>query len=133
MVDDNVDTLELVTIILGEYGTEVITAASATEAIEAITQGARSASAQLKPNILISDIAMPGVDGYSLIRKVRTLSSEQGGQIPAIALTAYASEEERTRILDTGFQMHIPKPVEPSELVAVVAKLAQTRLELDER
>lgn len=133
MVDDNVDTLELVTIILGEYGTEVITAASATEAIEAITQGARSASAQLKPNILISDIAMPGVDGYSLIRKVRTLSSEQGGQIPAIALTAYASEEERTRILDAGFQMHIPKPVEPSELVAVVAKLAQTRLELDER
>jgi len=133
VVDDNVDTLELVTIILGEYGTEVITAASATEAIEAITQGARSASAQLKPNILISDIAMPGVDGYSLIRKVRTLSSEQGGQIPAIALTAYASEEERTRILDAGFQMHIPKPVEPSELVAVVAKLAQTRLELDER
>lgn len=133
MVDDNVDTLELVTIILGEYGTEVITAASATEAIEAITQGARSASAQLKPNILISDIAMPGVDGYSLIRKVRTLSSERGGQIPAIALTAYASEEERTRILDAGFQMHIPKPVEPSELVAVVAKLAQTRLELDER
>lgn len=133
MVDDNVDTLELVTIILGEYGTEVITAASATEAIEAITQGARSASAQLKPNILISDIAMPGVDGYSLIRKVRTLSCERGGQIPAIALTAYASEEERTRILDAGFQMHIPKPVEPSELVAVVAKLAQTRLELDER
>jgi CheY-like chemotaxis protein len=76
---------------------------------------------------------MPGVDGYSLIRKVRTLSSERGGQIPAIALTAYASEEERTRILDAGFQMHIPKPVEPSELVAVVAKLAQTRLELDER
>jgi len=133
VVDDNVDTLELVTIILGEYGTEVITAASATEAIEAITQGARGAITQLKPNILISDIAMPGVDGYSLIRKVRTLSSEQGGQIPAIALTAYASEEERTRILDAGFQMHIPKPVEPSELVAVVAKLAQTRLELDER
>jgi CheY-like chemotaxis protein len=133
VVDDNVDTLELVTIILGEYGTEVITAASATEAIEAITQGARGAITQLKPNILISDIAMPGVDGYSLIRKVRTLSSERGGRIPAIALTAYASEEERTRILDAGFQMHIPKPVEPSELVAVVAKLAQTRLELDER
>lgn len=133
VVDDNADTLELVTIILGEYGTEVITAASATEAIEAITQGARGVMAQLKPNILISDIAMPGVDGYSLIRKVRTLSSEQGGQIPAIALTAYASEEERTRILDAGFQMHIPKPVEPSELVAVVAKLAQTHLELDER
>ena len=133
MVDDHVDTLELVTIILGEYGTEVITAASATEALEAITQGARGAIAPLKPNILISDIAMPGVDGYSLIRKVRTLSSEQGGQIPAIALTAYASEDERTRILDAGFQMHISKPVEPSELVAIVAKLAQTHLKLDER
>jgi CheY-like chemotaxis protein len=133
VVDDHVDTLELVTIILGEYGTEVITAASATEALEAITQGARGAIAPLKPNILISDIAMPGVDGYSLIRKVRTLSSEQGGQIPAIALTAYASEDERTRILDAGFQMHISKPVEPSELVAIVAKLAQTHLKLDER
>jgi CheY-like chemotaxis protein len=76
---------------------------------------------------------MPGVDGYSLIRKLRTLSSEGGGQIPAIALTAYASEEERTRVLDSGFQMHIAKPVDPTELVAVVANLAQTHLELDER
>lgn len=125
MVDDNADTLELVSFILEEYGTEVITAASATEAIAAI--------AQFNPNILISDIAMPGVDGYSLIRKVRTLSSERGGQIPAIALTAYASEEERSRLLDSGFQMHIAKPVDPAKLVAVVANLAQTHLELDER
>jgi CheY-like chemotaxis protein len=125
VVDDNADTLELVTFILEEYGTEVITAASATEAIAAI--------AQSQPNILISDIAMPGVDGYSLIRKLRTLSSEGGGQIPAIALTAYANEEERTRVLDSGFQMHIAKPVDPTELVAVVANLAQTHLELDER
>jgi len=125
VVDDNADTLELVSFILEEYGTEVITAASATEAIAAI--------AQFNPNILISDIAMPGVDGYSLIRKVRTLSSERGGQIPAIALTAYASEEERSRLLDSGFQMHIAKPVDPAKLVAVVANLAQTHLELDER
>jgi CheY-like chemotaxis protein len=125
VVDDNADTLELVSFILEEYGTEVITAASAIEAIAAI--------AQSQPNILISDIAMPGIDGYSLIRKVRTLSSERGGQIPAIALTAYASEEERIRLLDSGFQMHIAKPVDPTELVAVVANLAQTHLELDER
>jgi CheY-like chemotaxis protein len=125
VVDDNADTLELVSFMLEEYGTEVITAASATEAIEAI--------AQFNPNILISDIAMPGIDGYSLIRKVRTLSSERGGQIPAIALTAYASEEERSRLLDSGFQMHIAKPVDPAKLVAVVANLAQTHLELDER
>ncbi len=125
VVDDNADTLELVSFILEEYGTEVITAASAIEAIAAI--------AQFNPNILISDIAMPGIDGYSLIRKVRTLSSERGGQIPAIALTAYASEEERIRLLDSGFQMHIAKPVDPAKLVAVVANLAQTHLELDER
>ncbi len=125
VVDDNADTLELVSFILEEYGTEVITAASAIEAIAAI--------AQFNPNILISDIAMPGIDGYSLIRKVRTLSSERGGQIPAIALTAYASEEEGTRLLDSGFQMHIAKPVDPAKLVAVVANLAQTHLELDER
>jgi CheY-like chemotaxis protein len=125
VVDDNADTLELVSFILEEYGTEVITAASAIEAIAAI--------AQSQPNILISDIAMPGIDGYSLIRKVRTLSSERGGQIPAIALTAYASEEERIRLLDSGFQMHIAKPVDPAKLVAVVANLAQTHLELDER
>ncbi len=125
VVDDNADTLELVSFILEEYGTEVITAASAIEAIAAI--------AQSQPNILISDIAMPGIDGYSLIRKVRTLSSERGGQIPAIALTAYASEEERSRLLDSGFQMHIAKPVDPAKLVAVVANLAQTHLELDER
>jgi Response regulators consisting of a CheY-like receiver domain and a winged-helix DNA-binding domain len=125
VVDDNADTLELVSFILEEYGTEVITAASAIEAIAAI--------AQSQPNILISDIAMPGIDGYSLIRKVRTLSSERGGQIPAIALTAYASKEEGTRLLDSGFQMHIAKPVDPAELVAVVANLAQTHLELDER
>jgi CheY-like chemotaxis protein len=125
VIDDNADTLELVAVILEEYGTEVITAASATEAMQAI--------AQSKPNVLVSDIAMPGVDGYSLIRKVRTLSSEQGGQIPAVALTAYASEEERIRVLDSGFQRHIAKPVDPTELVAVVANLAQTHLELDER
>ncbi len=118
VVDDNPDTLELITVILEQYGTEVITAESAKEAVEAI--------AQSKPNALVSDIAMPGMDGYSLIRTIRSLSSEQGGQIPAVALTAYASEEARTLALNSGFQMHVAKPIEPVELVAVVAELAQT-------
>jgi CheY-like chemotaxis protein len=120
VVDDNIDTLELVTVILEQYGTEVITAASAAEALEAI--------AQFVPHILISDIAMPGADGYWLIRKIRSLEATQGGFLPAIAMTAYASAEERTRALDAGFQMHVPKPVDPFDLVAVIAKLAQTCL-----
>lgn len=123
VIDDNIDTLELVAVILEQYATEVITAASATEAMQVI--------AQSKPDVLVSDIAMPGVDGYSLIRQVRTLSSEQGGMIPAVALTAYASEEQRTLALESGFQMHVSKPVDPAELVAVVVKLAQINLELD--
>lgn len=120
VVDDNIDTLELVTVILEQYGTEVITAASAAEALEAI--------AQFVPHILISDIAMPGADGYWLIRKIRSVEAMHGGFLPAIAMTAYASAEERTRALDAGFQMHVPKPVDPFDLVAVIAKLAQTCL-----
>jgi CheY-like chemotaxis protein len=78
----------------------------------------------LKPDLLVSDIAMPGEDGYSLIRKVRALNAEQGGQIPALALTAYARAEDRTRAIAAGFQLHIAKPVNPEELAAVVANLA---------
>jgi CheY-like chemotaxis protein len=117
VVDDNIDSLELITVILDQYGIEIITATSAVEAIEAIAQSI--------PDILISDIAMPLEDGYSLIRKIRKLSPAQGGQIPAIALTAYAKHEDRLLALEAGFQMHVPKPVDPFELVTVVAKLAQ--------
>lgn len=117
LVDDNIDNLELIAIILEQYGTEVITAASAAEAIQAI---ARSI-----PDILISDIAMPLEDGYSLIRQIRNLPPEKGGLIPAIALTAYAKHEDRLLALEAGFQMHIPKPIDPDELIAVVMKLVQ--------
>ena len=79
---------------------------------------------RLKPNVLVSDIGMPGEDGYALIRKVRLLDAEQGGQIPAVALTAYARAEDRINALGAGFQLHIPKPVNPEELAAVVANLA---------
>jgi CheY-like chemotaxis protein len=77
-----------------------------------------------RPNILVSDVEMPGQDGYELIRKVRQLPAEAGGKVPAAALTAYARPEDRMRALMAGFQIHVPKPVQPAELVAVVASLA---------
>jgi CheY-like chemotaxis protein len=95
----------------------VITASAARQAFELITQ--------TKPDALISDIGMPGEDGYELIRKVRTLSAEQGGQVPAIALTAYARTQDRLKVLSAGYQMHVPKPVEPVELATVVASLTK--------
>jgi len=117
VVDDSADTLELISFILEQCKAQVTTATSVGEALEAI--------AQLKPDVLISDIGMPDEDGYSLIRKLRTLEAQQGRQIPAVALTAFAREEERTRALCAGFHMHLAKPVEPTELVAVVANLAK--------
>jgi PAS domain S-box-containing protein len=116
IVDDELDTRNLLTTILGEYGAQVTAAAS--------TQEAMTALSQFQPDILISDIGMPQEDGYTLIRKVRSLPSEQGGKIPAVALTAYARSEDRTQALLAGFQLHIPKPVNPEELAAVVANLA---------
>jgi CheY-like chemotaxis protein len=77
-----------------------------------------------RPHILVSDVEMPVADGYELIRQVRRLASEEGGRIPAAALTAYARPEDRMRALMAGFQIHVPKPVQPAELVAVVASLA---------
>jgi signal transduction histidine kinase/ActR/RegA family two-component response regulator len=117
VVDDEADARELLTTILRQYKVEVAAVASAGEALEALQR--------LKPNVLVSDIGMPGEDGYALIRKVRALDIEQGGQIPAVALTAYARAEDRIRALAAGFQLHIPKPVNPEELAAVVANLAQ--------
>jgi CheY-like chemotaxis protein len=77
----------------------------------------------LQPNVLVSDIGMPGEDGYALIRKVRALDAEQGGRIPAVALTAYARAEDRKQALLAGFQLHVPKPVDPAELAAAIANL----------
>lgn len=117
-VDDNVDTLDLVSIILEGYGARVLVAQSAREALNVI--------AQTQPDLLLSDIAMPEIDGYELIRRIRIQESQQGGFLPAIALTAYARDEERLLALNAGFQMHVSKPVEPIELVAVVAQFART-------
>jgi CheY-like chemotaxis protein len=72
------------------------------------------------PDLLVSDIAMPGDDGYTLIRKIRTRTSEEGGRMLAVALTAYGRSEDRTKALSAGFQVHVGKPVEPNQLVSVV-------------
>lgn len=115
-VDDEADTREMIRAVLEHCKMEVITAASASEALEAL--------AQSHPDVLISDLGMPGEDGYALIAKVRALPAERGGHIPAAALTAYVRAEDRVKVLRSGFQLHVSKPLEPNELVAVVANLA---------
>ena len=115
VVDDELDTRELLKFSIGQCGAEVETAGSAREALALLEETRR--------DLLISDIGMPGEDGYELIRKVRALPAGRGGKIPAIALTAYARTEDRLRALRAGYQMHIAKPVELAELVAVMASL----------
>ncbi|MDQ1591347.1 MAG: hypothetical protein QOG71_1974 [Pyrinomonadaceae bacterium] len=117
IVDDEPDTRRLLRTVLERCGTKVTTAASAVEALASFTQS--------KPDIIISDIGMPGEDGYELIGKLRAAEAGSGGgRTPAIALTAYARVEDRVRALNAGFQVHVPKPIEPVELLAVVASLA---------
>jgi PAS domain S-box-containing protein len=116
VVDDEADTRDVLRTMLGQCGAEVITADSTATALSLLEQ--------LKPDVLVSDIGMPVEDGYELIRKVRALPAERGGGIPAVALTAYARPEDRLRTLRAGYQMHISKPVEIAELVAIVANIA---------
>ncbi|MCG3112917.1 MAG: PAS domain S-box protein [Candidatus Manganitrophus sp. SB1] len=116
LVDDEADARELLTLILQRSGARVITVSSAREAIDRLKRK--------KPDLLVSDIEMPGEDGYSLIRRVRAREAERGeGSVPAVALTAYAGRADRRRALMAGFQKHVPKPVDPAGLVAVVAGL----------
>ena len=115
LVDDEEDGRELVTFILQSYGADVIAVASVSDALKEFTQ-------QI-PDLLISDISMPNETGYDLISQVRLLAPTHGGQIPAIALTAYASEEERRQAINCGFQAHISKPIEPDYLATKVAAL----------
>jgi CheY-like chemotaxis protein len=114
VVDDDTDSLVLTTFILESYGVQIMTATSALEALEVIKQ--------FTPDILIIDIAMPEVDGYSLIRRVRTLNPPQN-EIPAIAITAMDSEEGRDLALTSGFQSYLIKPIDPNELVTEIANL----------
>lgn len=124
VVEDNPDTLETLRLIFNERGAEVITAASVSEAMDALEWR--------RPDALVSDVAMPDQDGYELIRHVRERGAEHGGGIPAIAITAGASAEHRVRALSSGFQMHIAKPVDPEEMIAVVASLVGL-IHFDER
>jgi CheY-like chemotaxis protein/two-component sensor histidine kinase len=116
IVDDEPDTRGLLRKVLEGCDSEVMTVGSAAEAVEAFIEW--------NPDVLISDIGMPEEDGYQLISKLRALEAGgMVGRIPAIALTAYARVEDRVRALNAGFQVHVPKPIEPAELIAVVASL----------
>jgi signal transduction histidine kinase/CheY-like chemotaxis protein len=119
LVDDDQDTLAMLTAMLTQYQATVQTAASAADALEAIRW--------YKPDVMVSDLAMPDEDGYMLIGKVRALESEAGGRTPAVALTAYVRIEDRTRALSAGFNMFVPKPVEPGELITAIANLMELR------
>jgi PAS domain S-box-containing protein len=116
VVDDERDARELLQSLLTTYGAKVTLCSSAREAFEAVQRE--------RPDLLVSDIGMPGQDGYSLINNIRRLPEAEGGKTPAIALTAFARIEDRIRALSQGFQMFVPKPVEPNELVAAINSLA---------
>lgn len=115
VVDDETDTRELVAFILEEQGAQVTAATSAHEALLILPQ--------VQPDVLLSDIGMPDMDGYMLIQQVRALDPKQGGHIPAIALTAYAGDTNQQQVLAAGFQKHISKPIEPEKLVQAIAHL----------
>jgi len=116
-VDDEADTRELLRQGLEFLGAKVKVVGSAAEAIDSLRGNV--------PDILISDIGMPGTDGYDLIRQVRALPADRGGKVPAIALTAYTRVEDRMLALRAGYDMHVPKPVELAELVAVAASVSR--------
>jgi CheY-like chemotaxis protein len=116
VVDDEPDTLDFLAAVLEGCEAEVTTASSSAEAFRLLKEA--------RPDVLVSDIGMPGEDGYALIRKVRRLGDDEGGRTPAVALTAYAREADRREAIRAGFQTHMTKPVEPSELAEVIAGLA---------
>jgi CheY-like chemotaxis protein len=115
-VDDHRESLDLIMAILANAGANVRVSASAAEALRIVQDW--------RPDVLISDIEMPGEDGYALIRKVRSLDRDGGGQVPAVALTAYGKAEDRHQATSAGFNMLLPNPVDPTELVTIVASLA---------
>ena len=118
VVDDDSDTLDMLTLFLRRAGAEVALAPTAAAALETLER--------FRPDVLVADIGMPDVDGYELVRRLRALPPERGGLTPAVALTAYAGEADRARALRAGFQAHLTKPVEPDALIAAVTDLAGT-------
>jgi PAS domain S-box-containing protein len=119
VVDDDLDTCEAMSLLLSRAGARVAIATSVPEAFAAFERS--------RPDVLISDIGMPGEDGYELIRRLRERGPEEGGAVPAVALTAYARPEDREQALAAGYQAHLAKPVDAEELTAVLAGLAVRR------
>jgi CheY-like chemotaxis protein len=116
VVEDEDDTRELLAIALEQCGAQVTAVGTVADALASFDP--------IPPDVLVSDLAMPDEDGFELIRQVRSRSSGEGGGVPAAALTAYARTEDRVRALASGFQKHLPKPLDPSDLIAAVASLA---------
>lgn len=116
-VDDQADSRDLIKSILENFRAEVVIVTSAREAIAALTESPG------KYDVLLADIGMPEEDGFSLIRQVRALEAEAGGQIPAVAITAYATKQERQKAIDAGFQMHLAKPIDLTQLVLMITNL----------
>lgn len=117
VVEDEVDSRELITAVIERAGASVTACGSVPEAFQAIEAGEL-------PTVIVSDIAMPGYDGLTFIKRLRARTDKEGGKVPAIALTAYAREEDRQQALSAGFHRHMTKPVEPTRLVFVIAELA---------
>ncbi len=117
VVDDQEDARDLLQAVLKRCGAEVVVAASASEALAILPVE--------KPHVMLSDVEMPNESGYDLLRRLRALPPERGGETPAVALTAYATADDRVKVLRAGFQMHVSKPVQPAELATVLATLAR--------
>jgi CheY-like chemotaxis protein len=117
VVDDEADMRELASFVLTQAGAEVATAASAMQALSQLNQSV--------PDLLLCDIGMPEMNGYGLIQQIRKRRHDQGGNIPAIALTAYAGEINQHHALSAGFQLHLAKPIEPDLLVSTIATLVK--------
>ncbi len=122
VVDDDLDSVILLTTLLEIYGIDVTSAVCATQALQQMRS---------RPDILIADLAMPFVDGFELISQVRKLPAQQGGRIPAIAVSAWVAVEAQQRAIDAGFQMFLAKPYQPNELVKMVSQLTNWAVETE--
>jgi CheY-like chemotaxis protein len=119
IVEDDRDSREMLAVLLKAHHAETMTAANAIEALDKIPS--------FKPDILISDLGMPQIDGYDLIKRIRSMSPDQGGRIPAIALTGYAGPEESKRVHSAGFDSHIPKPVDQEKLINTISSMCRAQ------
>jgi CheY-like chemotaxis protein len=115
VVDDDADTCDLLAAVLGYYGAEVTPVRSADDALRVLER--------IRPDVVVSDIAMPGVDGYELARRLKRIERERGWRLPALALTAHARAADTEQAFLAGFEAYVAKPVEPAELAQAIARL----------